>query len=385
MESTIAQPVTLSCRLPLKNRLVKAAMAERMADHNAFPTALHNNVYREWGEGGWGMILTGNVQVDKKYLGDARDVARDPANEAIFLEKWTALAQGCMKDGSSLIMQINHPGRQSPVGAGTRGFCQRNIAPSAILLNLGNQPDGQVRQLVCLGTPREMTQGDIDTVVQQFVDTSLLAHRAGLQGVEIHAAHGYLLAQFLSSETNLRTDRYGDSAEGRARIVTDIIQAIRKELPETFCVVVKLNSVDHQSREALEACLKQLKLIIAAGVDFVEISGGTYEDPQPQAERSASTKAREAFFLEFARAIRHDLPDVPLLATGAVLQPGLPNKVILNEKVVDEEAHFPTQPVAPSWFLKHSGVKSAGSSAESKLYSRNMQERGRQYAATAAS
>ncbi|KAJ0413592.1 FMN binding oxidoreductase [Aspergillus carlsbadensis] len=397
MDSPIANPLTLKCGLQLKNRLVKAAMAENMADGNSHPVDLHNNVYKRWGEGGWGMIFTGNVQVDRMYLGDARDTAYDPSQEAELLAKWSVLAKGCTIAGTRAIMQINHPGRQSPLGAGTRGFCDKNLSPSAIPLNLGSGLVAKFATSVVFGTPREMSQRDIDSVVQQFVDCSRLAHRAGFQGVEIHAAHGYLLAQFLSPETNQRSDSYGGSAENRAHIVTEIILGIRNELPSTFCIGIKLNSVDHQSRETLAACVQQLKLIVAAGVDFVEISGGTYEDPQmmqadtqPQQEKSARTIAREAFFLEFARAIRHEIPDIPLLVTGgfrtrkglaaalrdnacdlvglgrpAVINPSLPNSVILNEDVPDEDAYFPTQPVAPSWFLKYSGVKSAGSGAES--------------------
>ncbi|KAL5049267.1 hypothetical protein BDW71DRAFT_204530 [Aspergillus fruticulosus] len=192
------------------------------------------------------------------------------------------------------------------------------------------------------------------------------------------------------------------------RIVTEIIQGIRDALPATFCIGIKLNSVDHQSREALTACVRQLRWIVAAGVDFVEISGGTYEDPQmmqsavqPKKEKSASTIAREAFFLEFASAIRTEIPDIPLLVTGgfrtrtglvaairdnacdsvglgrpAVLHPSLPDSVILNADIPDDQAYFPTTPIAQSCLVRFSGVKSAGSGAESKWYSKQPQQRG---------
>jgi 2,4-dienoyl-CoA reductase-like NADH-dependent reductase (Old Yellow Enzyme family) len=214
------------------------------------------------------------------YLGDARDTAFDSSQEAEFLARWSALTEGCTKVGTPAIMQINHPGRQSPLGAGTRGFCEKNISPSTIPLNLGSGLVARFASSFLFGTPREMSQQDIDSVINRFVDCSRLAHKAGFQGVELHAAHGYLLAQFLSPKTNQRSDAYGGSAESRARIVTEIIHGIRDALPATFCIGIKLNSVDHQSRETLAACVKQLRLIVAAGVDFVEISGGTYEDPQ---------------------------------------------------------------------------------------------------------
>ncbi|KAL2842022.1 oxidoreductase [Aspergillus pseudoustus] len=416
MESTIGKPLTLSCGLQLKNRLVKAAMAECMADDNALPTSLHNNLYRTWGEGGWGMILTGNVQVDRMYLGDPRDTALDSTRAAEFVAKWRILSDGCTKAGSALIMQINHPGRQSPLGAGTRRFCESNIAPSPIPLDFGSGLLAKFASSFVFGTPREMTQADIDSVVKQFVDCSRFAYEAGLQGVEVHAAHGYLLAQFLSPRTNHRKDRYGGSPEARAQIITDIVRGIRAAVPASFCVGIKLNSVDHQSRETLAACVEQLKLIVAAGIDFIEISGGTYEDPQmlqsagqAQKEKSSRTIAREAFFLEFASAIRHEILDVPLMVTGgfrsrtglsaairdnacdlvglgrpAVLRPDLPKSVILNETVTDEQALFQTSPIEPSWLLKKSGIKSAGTGAESKWYSSQMQRKGREAAVAPA-
>lgn len=125
-----------------------------------------------------------------------------------------------------------------------------------------------------------LTPQDIDRVVKQFVDCGRLPFKAGFQGVEIHAAHGYLLARFFSSKTNHRTDIYGSSAGGGVRIVVEIIDAIRRALLADFCVGIKVNSADHQSREALSDFVVQLKMIVEAGVDFVEISGGSYEDPQ---------------------------------------------------------------------------------------------------------
>lgn len=220
----------------------------------------------------------GNVMVDKTYKGDAGDVAVDQSRKTELLSKWKAYASSCRRHDTPIIMQINHPGRQSPAGAGSRGFFAKNLAPSPIPINMGPGMLAKFASAFVFGTPREMTQSDIDLVVQQFVECSRLAAEAGFHGVEIHAAHGYLLTQFLSAETNRRTDEYGGTPEKRAKIVLDIIHAVRAANPEGFCVGIKLNSVDHQSREALEACITQLKLIIEAGVDFVEISGGSYED-----------------------------------------------------------------------------------------------------------
>lgn len=216
--------------------------------------------------------------VDKTYKGDAGDVAVNLSRKTELLSKWKAYASTCRSNDTPIVMQINHPGRQSPAGAGTRPFFAKNLAPSAIPLNVGPGLVAKFASAFVFGTPREMNQTDIDLVVQQFVECSQLAAETGFHGVQIHAAHGYLLTQFLTADTNHRTDEYGGSPEKRAKIVIDIIHAVRAATPEGFCVGLKMNSVDHQSPEALEGCITQLKMIIEAGVDFVEISGGSYED-----------------------------------------------------------------------------------------------------------
>ena len=176
-------------------------------------------------------------------------------------------------------MQLNHPGRQSPLGAGRRGFLAKSLAPSAVPLQIG--PSAVQRLVSCLifGTPKEMTLEDIHEVIRQFVTAARLASEAGFAGIELHAAHGYLLAQFLSPTINRRSDAYGGAPAARAKLIVDIVEAIRAEVPSTFCIGVKLNSVDHQSISELKDCIEQLHAIAAAGVDFVEISGGTYENP----------------------------------------------------------------------------------------------------------
>ena len=176
-------------------------------------------------------------------------------------------------------MQLNHPGRQSPLGAGSRGYFAKSLAPSAVPLQIG--PSIAQRFISCLiwGTPKEMTTADIQEVIRQFATAARLAFEAGFAGVELHAAHGYLLTQFLSASVNRRTDAYGGSPAARAKIVVDIVTAIRAEVPSSFCVGVKLNSVDHQSASEMRGCIEQLHLIAASGVDFIEISGGSYENP----------------------------------------------------------------------------------------------------------
>ncbi|KAL0938155.1 fmn binding protein [Colletotrichum truncatum] len=397
--AAIAKPLTLKCGLTLPNRLAKAAMAENWADKDGLPVEAMNAAYGQWADGEWGLVMTGNVAVDLKYLGQPHDVAyNDTIPYERMLSVWKTWAAACNRNGTPTIVQLNHPGRQSPFGAGKRSFLEKTLAPSAVPLRLG---DGFIPWLInslLFGTPREMTIADIKDVVRRFALTAKLASEAGFAGVEIHAAHGYLLAQFMSEKINKRTDEYGGSYAGRVKIVVEIIRAIREVVPKEFCVGIKFNSVDHQSQAELAGCIEQLKLITEAGVDFLEISGGSYEDPVmatgiSEEKKSDRTKAREAFFLEFAKAIRKDFPEVPLMVTGgfrtrqgmeaalanngcdliglgrpAAVNPLLPKTVILAADVKDEDAKLYTRKIQTPWIAEKIGMKAIGAGADSAWY-----------------
>ncbi|KAK8085009.1 hypothetical protein PG997_006280 [Apiospora hydei] len=416
----IAKPLTLKCGLTLLNRLAKAALAEGLADKDALPSKATNAVYSEWARGGWGLVLTGNVDVDTQYVGDKLNAAYNhELDRAALLEVWKGWALSCNPDGATpTVVQINHPGRQSHRGAGSRGLFAPSIAPSAVPLDFGSGLLARLMGALVFGTPREMTVDEIRHVVGRFAETTKLAAEAGFAGAEIHAAHGYLLAQFLSEKSNKRTDAYGGSPAARAKIVVEIIQAMRAAVPSGFCIGIKLNSADHQSPEELKACLEQLRLIAEAGVDFVEVSGGTYENPlmstgtaetatavpaddcaEKQPQKSERTKAREAFFLEFASAVRSEIGnDVPLMVTGgfrsragmeaalagggcdligigrpATVNPAFPKKILLNPDVKDEDASLFVEKIQPGWFLKLTGVHALGAAADSLHYRRLLQ------------
>ncbi|TID26743.1 Multifunctional tryptophan biosynthesis protein [Venturia nashicola] len=393
--SRLSEPVRLPISgVVLKNRLVKAALAESLSK-NSQPNTNFESAYAQWGTGGWGAILTGNVMIDARYKGDAGDLAieSDPTQRPIDL--WKAYANAIQKEGSPGIVQLNHPGRQSPLGAGSRGLWDKNIAPSAVGLNIGENLVARMASGLVFGTPREMTVQDIDDVKRRFVEAAQFVAEVGFKGIELHAAHGYLLAQFLSPRSNLRTDGYGGSTAKRARIVVEILREIREAVPKGFVVAIKLNSADHQRGAKLDEVMEQIALIVEAGVDFVEISGGSYEDPQMMQAKGGAPKssAREAFFLDFAHEIRSKFPSVVLMLTGgfrsrtgmesalaenacdiiglgrpAAINPHFPQDVLLNKTVSEGQATMQLDPVPMDWLMSWVPIKVLGAGQETMYY-----------------
>jgi 2,4-dienoyl-CoA reductase-like NADH-dependent reductase (Old Yellow Enzyme family) len=304
--NTLATPLTLPCGLIVKNRIAKAAMTESLADPRTNkPNKLHEKVYSRWSEGGLGMTITGNVIVDRAFREAAKNVCCESGDTA---KDFQAYAKACSQNGCAGIVQLSHAGRQT--------------APS-VNRNLLSSSDKRVvvpgMPSWLLGQPRAMTTQEIKDVVHRFAYAAKVMEEAGFQGVEIHAAHGYLISQFLSPLVNNRSDDYGGSAENRRRLLIEIIQAVREETSPKFCVGVKLNSADFQKDGFSNQ--DSIDVIVALGplVDFVEISGGSYESAAMMngtgVQKRESTKIREAFFLDFAKLVRQET-NVPLMVTG---------------------------------------------------------------------
>ncbi len=296
-------PLTLPNGAVIPNRLAKAAMEENMAENDALPGKALLALYDAWAKGGAGLILTGNVMVDARAMTGPGGVVLDAAQP---LEPFRAWARAARAGGAQVWMQINHPGRQTQAALG-----QGAVAPSAVALDLA-----QYSKL--FAQPRALTADEIGDLVERFATTAARAEEAGFTGVQIHAAHGYLLSQFLSPLTNRRTDAWGGSLENRARLLLDIVRAVRARVSPGFCVGVKLNSADFQKGgfEAADA-VAVVGWLNALAVDLVELSGGSYESPAMQGEAKSSTLAREAYFVDFAREIGA-AARMPVMVTGGV-------------------------------------------------------------------
>ena len=314
MSASVFDGLTLPCGITLKNRIVKAAMEENMAAPGQLPGDDLFNLYDQWAAGGAGLLITGNVMVDKLAMTGPGGVALERDAALAPFKQWAAVAHD---KGASIWMQINHPGRQV-----FRRMGGRNLAPSAVGLELGKHSS-------LFDVPKAMSEDDIEDVIQRFTDTAMQAEKAGFDGVEIHAAHGYLLAQFLSPLTNKRSDRWGGRLENRARLLREVVIRIRAAVKPEFAVAVKLNSADFQRGGfELSDAREVLTLLEGLGVDLVELSGGSYESPAMQGRTAdGRTLAREAYFLEFAQALT-DASSIPLMVTGGVRRLSVAQKVL---------------------------------------------------------
>ncbi|MCH7391711.1 NADH:flavin oxidoreductase/NADH oxidase family protein [Acinetobacter dispersus] len=287
-----------------KNRIIKGAMSEALANDAGQPNDLLIGLYEAWAKGGLGCAITGNVMVNVGAKNEPGVVAIETERDLEKLKQWAAVGK---KHGMVQLIQLSHPGRQCP-----KGLNKETVAPSAVPFS--------PMLAAMFGTPRELKHEEILDIIQRFATAAAVCEKAGFEGVQLHGAHGYLISQFLSPLTNKRTDQWGGSIENRMRFLIDAYQAVRDATSENFIISVKLNSADFQRGGITEEdVITVFKAIDAAGIDIIEISGGTYEAPAmagAKAEkRKASTIAREAYFLEFAEKIRQHVA-CKLMVTG---------------------------------------------------------------------
>lgn len=308
MKSILGEKLRLPCGAILPNRIAKAAMTEGLADAADRATEAHVTLYRRWSRGGAGLLITGNVMVDRRFLERPGNVVID---ENGGMEQLRAWARAGTEAGNHLWMQISHPGRQS-----SRTSTRQPLSPSEVQLRLAGM----------FARPRAMTGKDIEDAIQRYGRVAGVARDAGFTGVQVHGAHGYLISQFLSPVTNRRDDRWGGSLENRARFLLEAVRAVRGQVGPDYPVGVKLNSADFQKGGfSLEECVRVAGWLGQAGIDLLEISGGTYEQPRLLDHRGEadsydepvreSTRRREAYFLEYASAIQA-AARVPLMVTG---------------------------------------------------------------------
>lgn len=302
--NSLAQQLRLPNGSLLRNRLAKASMSEALGTYDNRPTLGLVTLYQRWAASGIGLILTGNVMIDRRALGEPGNVVIEDEADLPILQKW---ARAATDQGAAIWVQLNHPGKQSP-----KGLNKRNIAPSAVPF--------REDMAAFFETPQEASGTEIQDIIERFGRSASICKKAGFSGIEIHGAHGYLINQFLSPHHNKRTDQWGGSPENRRRFLLAVYAEIRRQVGDDFPVAIKLNSADFQHGGFTEEeSLAAIQALVDAGIDLIEISGGTYEAPAMsgalQEQKKASSVAREAYFLDFAEKVRATV-QVPLMLTG---------------------------------------------------------------------
>jgi 2,4-dienoyl-CoA reductase-like NADH-dependent reductase (Old Yellow Enzyme family) len=309
----LGKPLTLPCGVTLPNRLVKAAMSELLADTRNRATAAHQTLYGAWAKDGPGLMLTGNVQIDRQHMEHAGNVAiqgKQNADQLTALRAWSTAAK---REGSQIWMQLAHAGRQTQ-----KWVNDTPKAPSAVPLDLPG---------IKFGTPIALTQIEIVDLIERFGYAASVARQTGFDGVELHAAHGYLFSQFLSPRSNVREDEWGGDLAGRARFLLEVVRAIRTKVGADFPIAIKLNSADFQRGGfSFEDSQIVAGWLDEASVDLIEISGGTWEQPkmaniegvEPAFDPfvSKASRDREAYFARFAPEMRKHLKRTKLMVTG---------------------------------------------------------------------
>lgn len=329
-KSPLFQPLTLPNGSTLPNRICKAAMEENMAvQPGQYPGEKLFALYRQWAAGGTGLLLSGNVMVDPSALTGPGGVVLQKGTDLAPFREWAEIGQSY---GGQFWLQISHPGRQLYKSLG-----ETAVSPSGVELNLG--------KFSSLFAPvRRLEVDEIEAIITRFADTAEMAEAAGFDGVQIHGAHGYLISQFLSPLTNKRDDEWGGSLENRARFLLRIVEAVRQRVKLSFGVGLKLNSADFQRGGfEFEDARQVVEWLYGHGLDFVELSGGSYEspamqgNPQEGSTPSSSTAVRETYFIDFARQIAK-VADMPIMVTG-----GITKRKVAEAALAKDEAGFGVQ------------------------------------------
>ena len=313
----LEQSIQLPCGAVLKNRIAKSAMSEGLADAAGSPVAKLQHLYRLWADGGAGLLITGNVMIDARALGEPGNVIVENENHLAALTAW---AESGKKNGTHIWPQLNHPGRQA-----MSLISKEVVAPSAVpLANLK----------ILFKGPRALSEIEIQNSIERFGNAARILKKAGFTGVQLHGAHGYLVSQFLSPLVNQRNDKWGGTLENRMRFLLDTMKSIRTNVGHDFPVSVKLNSADFQRGGFSESDAEIVCLALSdAKVDLIELSGGTYEKASMTGiDAKESTKKREAYFIEFAEGVRSKIK-TPLMLTGGFRSGLAINAAIANHEI----------------------------------------------------
>ncbi|PTX55602.1 2,4-dienoyl-CoA reductase-like NADH-dependent reductase (Old Yellow Enzyme family) [Litoreibacter ponti] len=288
--SALFEPLTLPCGVVLKNRIIKAAMSDSLGDGRGDPSDAQIRLYERWADGGLAASIIGEVQGDPHFAEKPGNlVLTTTSNEAQFKR----LAEAGKRNGAQLWLQLGHAGAMAyPPISTPKG-------PSAL----------DVPGLTC----GALSLDEVQALPAAFAATAVRGKDLGFAGVEIHAAHGFLLSQFLSPLFNTRSDGYGGTLDGRMRLVLEVVDAVRAAVGSEFPVALKLNATDQLEGGFVEdEALQVVAALDGRGIDLLDISGGTYF---PGARSASDSAGGGPYFVEFAKRAQA-VTDMPLMVTG---------------------------------------------------------------------
>ncbi len=365
-------PFTLPCGVIIKNRLVKSAMTERVSNKKLEPNEKHHRLYKLWADTGLGLCITGNIAIDHIHRESAGNVYIEDERILPKLKEWATIAKS---NNTQVWVQLSHAGRQTLKFLTTRPLSSSDV---------------QLHKMGLFGKPKAMKEHQIETVIKNFVNAARICKKAGFTGIQFHAAHGYLLSQFLSPLTNKRTDKWGGKLENRSRLLMTIIDETRKILGDSFPISVKLNSSDFQRGGFTEEESLQVIKMLNGKLDLLEISGGTYEKTimfgadGKDLEIKESTRLREAYFIEFSKKVR-SICDIPLLITGGFRSFQFCNKALQGKELdfigmarpfitdIDKIASFIHGKIDKlNNIIVKTGIKTIDDAAEAGYYARQL-------------
>ena len=316
--NVLAEEMILPNGSILSNRIAKSAMSENLSNKHHEPTPVLIDVYKKWAKSGAGLLITGNIMIDSKAIGEPRNVVVENRKNFELLKEW---AKSVKDTNTHLWAQINHPGRQA-----MEQINSDLKAPSAVPLKSSGRKGATKK------TPTALNESEILAIIEAFGNTAIILKDAGFSGVQIHGAHGYLVSQFLSPYSNVRTDIWGGSLENRTRFVIEVYRKIRARVGSSFPIGIKLNSADYQKGGfSEEESMEVVKILSNEGIDLIEISGGTYEAPAMMGKRKESTIKREVYFMDYIQKARK-ITNTPLMLTG-----GFRTTAVMKDAIVSNQ------------------------------------------------